>query len=337
MIDKNPLIIEVTRGDMVESRHRVHAAVLDASANAVHAWGDIDQLVYPRSAIKPMQALPFIETGAADAVAASQAELALSCASHNGEAEHVSAVNGWLGRMGLGEADLMCGGHLSIETQTAHAQLRDHEVISRAHNNCSGKHSGFLATAHHLGEPIGGYIDKSHPVQARLVQVLSELGDCDLSHAPDGVDGCGIPVLGMPLSALALAAARMAAPDGLGPARAQAAKRITSAMMACPYMVAGRNRFDTAAMAAGAGAFATKTGAEGVHVGIIGASGLGVALKCEDGAKRAADVAMGGLLKFLGVLDAEAQACLADYLVMPITNAAGKRVGEVRLQKSVLD
>lgn len=331
MIDKNPLTVEVTRGGMVESRHRIHALVCDARGTVVHGWGDTDMSIYPRSAIKPMQALPFVETGAADAVAAGIHEVAFACASHNGEPHHANMANDWLARLGLDPSYLECAGHHSHEDATLRQQLQNGETITNAHNNCSGKHCGFLSTAQHMGESLSGYIARDHPVQERLIRVLSELGDCDLSKGATGIDGCGIPVFGMPLSALALASARMAAPDGLAPDRRLASKRITDAMMAHPFNVAGQNRFDTNLMKAGKGRFATKTGAEGVHVGMCVTSGLGIAVKCEDGAKRATDVAMANILKLVGALDETAASKVAQHLQSPIKNAAGKHAGEIRM------
>ncbi len=331
MIDKNPLTVEVTRGDMVESRHRVHALVCDARGNVVHGWGNLDMSIYPRSAIKPMQALPFIETGAADAIAANPQEIAFACASHNGEPHHTAMANAWLTRIGMKPTDLQCVGHYSHEEKTLHQQLSGGETLSNAHNNCSGKHCGFLSTAHHLGETVNGYSARDHPVQERLIKVLSELGDCDLSTSATGIDGCGIPVVAMPLSALALASARMAAPEGLSTARAAASARITRAMVDHPYNVAGQNRFDTNLMTAGKGRYATKTGAEGVHVGLFLKEGYGVAVKCEDGTKRATDVAMANILELLGGLDDDGRLTVAHHLNTPIKNAAGVVAGEIRL------
>jgi L-asparaginase II len=331
MINKDPIIIEVTRGAMVESRHRIHGVVCDALGHVVHGWGDLDLSIYPRSAIKPMQALPLLETGAADAASASAAEVAFACASHNGENHHVHLTNNWLERLGLDHHKLECIGHISHEVETSYAQLKSGEKITNAYNNCSGKHTGFLSTAHHMGEPLEGYIAKEHPVQERLVGVLSELGGCDLLNIATGIDGCGIPVMAMPLSALALAAARMSCPDGLGGERAIACRRITSAMMAYPYNVAGQNRFDTNIMAAGKGLFATKTGAEGVHLGMFVKSGYGVAIKCEDGAKRATDVAMANIVNLLDGLDEVGQMAVAHHLRTPLNNAAGLPTGEIRM------
>jgi L-asparaginase II len=316
---------------MVESWHRVHGVVCDALGHVVHSWGDTDLSIYPRSAIKPMQALPLLETGAAASVSASEAEIAFACASHNGEHHHVSLANNWLVRLGLDHQNLECTGHISYDINTSYIQVRSGELITNAHNNCSGKHSGFLSTAYHMGEPLEGYIAKDHPVQERLVRVLSELGGCNLSNTATGVDGCGIPVMAMPLSALALAAARMADPNGLEDKRASACRRITSAMIAYPYNVAGQNRFDTNIMNAGKGLFATKTGAEGVHVGMFVNSGYGIAIKCEDGTKRATDVAMANIINLLGGLDEIGQITVANHLRTPLNNAAGLPVGEIRM------
>jgi len=331
MINKNPIIVEVTRGTMLESSHRIHGVICDALGHVVHGWGDLDLSIYPRSAIKPMQALPLLETGAADAASASEAEIAFACASHNGEKHHVNLTNNWLERLDLDHHKLECIGHISHEVETSYAQLQSGEKITNAHNNCSGKHTGFLSTAHHMGEPLEGYIKKDHPVQERLLRIISELGGCNLLNTAKGIDGCGIPVMAMPLSALALAAARMSAPDGLGVERQLACRRIISAMMAYPYNVAGQNRFDTKIMAAGKGLFATKTGAEGVHVGMFVKSGYGVAIKCEDGAKRATDVAMANIINLLGGLDAVGQVAVAHHLRAPLTNAAGLSTGEIRM------
>lgn len=326
-----PFIIEVHRGGLLESRHRGIAAVVDARRNILHAWGDIERQIYPRSAIKPIQALPLIESGAAEAFGLGDSEIALACASHSGEPAHVAAVSVWLARMGLGAADLGCGGHWSTDQETAHDWVRSGEPLSAMNNNCSGKHTGFLATAKHLGEPTAGYIKPDHPVQVRLAAILAEMGDADLSQTARGADGCGIPVLGMPLSAMALAMARMADPSGLGAMRRTAARRIVTSMMAHPYNVAGRNRFDTVAMRAGEGRFATKAGAEAVHAAIIPELGLGVALKIDDGTKRASEVAMANILAFLGVLDPSQPSPMSSFFEAPIINTLNDTVGAVRM------
>ncbi len=327
MSSNNPLTIEVTRGDMVESRHTGACVVVDADGGIVHAWGDQDRIVYPRSSIKPLQTLALIETGTAEAYRITDAELALASASHGATSEHVDGVGAWLKRIGLGPDDLECGGHDPTDLGAAKALVLAGEQPGRIHNNCSGKHTGFLATALHLGEPTKGYMDPGHPVQDRMFDLLSEMGGADLSHAPRGVDGCGIPVLGMPLIAMALAMARMADPKDLSPDRAAAAKRVFQAMTAHPRLVAGPGRFDTLAMEEGmkscGGAFVVKTGAEGMYAGVLPGLGLGIALKIDDGAKRASETAMAAVLDLLGVLELKAET--------PVLNAAGDSVGVVRM------
>ena len=331
MASKNPLTVEVTRGGMVESRHRGAAVVMDAKGNAVHAWGEIERIVYPRSAIKPLQALAVVETGAADAFAVTDAELALASASHCGQPQHMDVVLAWLERIGLGADDLECGAHEPLDPETAKARVRAGESPGPADNNCSGKHAGMLTTAKHLGEETAGYTRPGHPVQQRLRAILTDIGGADLSQAPEGTDGCGIPVFGMPLPAMARAMARMADTGGLEAGRAEAAGRIVAAMMSNPFLVSGRGRFDTIAMEAANGAFAVKTGAEGVHGAILPELRLGGAVKIDDGARRAAQVAMAAILDYLGVLDGEAKVALAGFLETPVLNEKGERVGEIRM------
>lgn len=333
MKSRAPLRVEVTRGDAVESVHRVDAVAVDARGRVVACWGNPDAATYPRSAAKPVQAIPLIETGAAERFQLSDAEVALACASHNGEPGHVTAVEGWLARVGLSAADLECGAHRPIDEGAADALVRRRLKPSALHNNCSGKHAGFLTTAVHRGEPTGGYIKREHAAQRRVLKALAEMTGAALGAAPKGTDGCGIPVIAMPLRALALALARMADPAGLRPARAAACRRIVAAMAANPHMVAGRARFDTDAIAGSAGRFVTKGGAEGVHAAILPALGLGFALKVSDGAKRAASAAMAWALRELGALDANATAALAGYLDCPVLDVAGNRVGSVRVSE----
>ena len=216
----NPVFVEVTRGDMVESRHRGAAAVVDADGSVVHAWGDVEGPVFSRSAIKPLQALPLVETGAAGRFAVSDVEIALACGSHGGAPEHVRPVAAWLERIGLAPGDLECGTHPPTDQEAAGALVRAGEDPSPLHNNCSGKHAGFLTTAVHLGEATAGYVRPDHPVQKRIERVLADLGGVALEGAARGTDGCGIPVIAMPLTAIARAMARLADPRGLAPPRA---------------------------------------------------------------------------------------------------------------------
>ena len=325
-----PVAVEVTRGGAVESRHRASAVVVDAGGKVMRQWGNIDQAVFPRSAIKSIQALPLIETGAAEAYDLGDSEIALACASHGAESFHTETVSAWLARIGLTEADLECGAHLPSHQPSLESLLRGGGSPDQTHNNCSGKHLGFLTTARHLGEPTKGYIGYDHPVQRRVIQVLSEMSGIDLSRAARGADGCGIPTLAIPLTGIATAMARFADPSGLAPERVQATKRIAQAITARPEMVAGTGRFCTALIGESHGLILAKTGAEGVYVAALPALGLGVAVKVDDGAGRASQVAVAAVLRAIGAIDDDLEQALADSLVAPIHNRAGLRTGEVR-------
>ncbi len=326
-----PLIVEIARGDMVESRHAVSFAAVDSAGRRIAWRGEIESPIFARSAVKGLQALPLIESGAADRWAVDEAELALACASHNGEPRHVERVLRWLGRIGLSQADLECGSHMPYHEPSAAALILAQRAASPAHNNCSGKHAGFLATARHLNERVRGYIEPDHPVQRRITRALEEMCGVDLSRAPRGIDGCGIPVMGIPLEKLALGMARLADPDALPPARRAAIERIRGAVAAEPFMVAGTGRFCTEVMEhLGARAF-VKTGAEGVFCAALPEQGVGVALKTADGAGRAAEAVTAHLLESFGLLDERSRKALASRLHPPILNRAGRLVGAIRI------
>lgn len=329
MRETAPNLVEVWRGAMVESRHRGSFAVVDADGRMVEAVGDVERPVYPRSAIKPLQALPLVETGAADALAVRPEELAIACASHGGEPQHVAAVAGWLTRLGLSPDALECGAHPPSHAASARALYAERKEPTALHNNCSGKHTGMLATCRHLKEPTAGYSAIEHPAQQRVIRVLSEMCGVDLLSAPRGIDGCGLPQLGIPLAALARGFARFGAPGSLLATRAEACRRIAAAMRAHPFMLAGSGRFCTRAIEAVGGRALVKTGAEGVYVASVPARGLGIALKIEDGAGRAAEVAMASLLvRYAGLDEAETRA-LQPLCRPPISNVAGRLVGNL--------
>jgi L-asparaginase II len=324
-----PLIVEVSRGDLVESRHTVFFAAVDAAGRTVAAHGPVAGPVYGRSALKGLQALPLLETGAADRYRLKDAEIALACASHNGEPRQVQTVARWLDRIGLGASDLECGSHLPYHEPSAAALIRGGQAPSALHNNCSGKHAGFLSTARHLGEATGGYIGFDHPVQGRVTAALEAMCGLSLARAPRGIDGCGIPVIGIPLEKLAHAMARLADPGKLPEERKAACVRIRKAVAAEPFMVAGTGRFCTQVMERlGHRAF-VKTGAEGVFCLALPDQGLGIAIKAADGAGRAAEIVAAHLLMRFGVIDAEAAAALADLLHPPIRNRADRLVGAI--------
>lgn len=326
----NPVLVEVLRGAVVESRHRGAAAVLDADGTVMARWGDIDQPVFPRSAVKAIQALPLVESGAADAYGFGDREIALACASHSGEPEHVQLAAAMLDKAGLAVDDLECGVHWSFRQDVAVAQARTIDRPTAAHNNCSGKHAGFLCTCRHLDRDHRGYVALGHPAQDAVREAMEAVTGAVHSVDSCGTDGCSIPTYAVPLRSLALGFARLATGAGLGPERGRAARRIFSACMAEPFYVAGTGRADTRMMAAGKGRVFTKTGAEGVFCAAIPELGLGIALKCDDGADRASEVMVATVLALvLGEGDPLAQELRA--MARPaITTRLGFEAGGLR-------
>lgn len=322
-----PVAVEVRRGGRVESRHRVSLVVARPDGSHVLAAGRIDEPVYPRSAIKPLQALPLVETGAADAFGLSNRELALACGSHSGEAGHVATVAAWLERLGLDETDLACGPHPPLSPEAARQLSARGGQPTPLHNNCSGKHAGMLTLALHLGVPTAGYERPEHPVQQRIRALLVELTDPSIEDPPAS-DGCTVPTWPAPLTAWATAAARFASGEGLTPRRAQAALRLIAACRAEPWYVAGTGRACSRLIAALADGI-VKTGAEGVFLGFFPQARLGLALKVEDGATRASEVALVAVLRTLGLLDAAALRDLEDLIERPVLDTRGRRVGEI--------
>ncbi len=330
---KGPVVIEVTRGPMVESRHEGIAAVVKSDGTVVASWGDIDAAVLPRSANKPIQAMAFVESGAIERFGLGNEHIALACASHNGEPRHVETVRAWLSKIGLGESDLECGTHPPRLQTSIEALAREGSLPTPAYNNCSGKHCGFLTTAVQYGEPTKGYITYDHPVQRRLRAVMSDLCGTNADDFPYGIDGCGIPTLATPLRSLAHAMASMAEPSRLSNKHAEAATRIRAAINAEPFMMAGTGRFCTRINAALPGTAQVKTGAEGVFCAMLPTLALGVAIKMFDGAGRAAEVAMATLLGHFGLLRDDQK---DQLLHPPVRNVVGLLVGEMRPAKTWL-
>ncbi len=327
------VVIEVTRGPLVESRHEGIAAVVKPDGKIVASWGDIDSLILPRSSNKPIQAMAFVESGAVERFGLGNEHIALACASHSGEKRHVETVRAWLAKVGLSEADLECGTHAPRLQGTIEELALEGKMATPAFNNCSGKHSGFLTTAVQYGEPTKDYIKYNHPVQRRLREVMTDLCGTDANNFPYGTDGCGIPTLATPLKSLARAMANMAEPSRLSNKHAEAAGRIRAAMNAEPFMVAGTGRFCTRINAALPGVVQIKTGAEGMFCAMLPTRGLGIAIKMWDGAARAAEVAMATLLDHFGVLPGNQR---EEIVHSPVKNVAGLLVGEMRAAKSWL-
>jgi L-asparaginase II len=329
----NPILVEVTRGDIVESVHRGAFAIMDASGALRLALGDIESPVYSRSSLKPMQAMPLVESGAADAFGLSDEEVALACASHSGEPMHTTRIAAWLARIGLGENDLACGAHAARYEPVAEAMIRRGEKPTRLFNNCSGKHTGFLTVARHWDIATKGYERPNHPVQRAVATTLSEL--CDAGELPFGIDGCAAPNFATSLTQFARAAARMAAPDTLEKQRAMAARRIVAATIAHPELVSGTARVCAILMRACNGRAAVKAGAEGFYAGWIPGAGLGIAVKIDDGAGRAAETVVAALLDTLKLLD-ESQPAQA-ILRATVLNTRGDVVGERRPSSALAD
>ncbi len=325
----NPVLVTASRGGAVESRHRGAAALVGADGTVVAAFGDIERPVFPRSALKPLQALPLLETGAADALDLGDRELALACASHNGSAVHLSAVRGWLDRLGLSDGDLICGAQPPSDPQESARLAGGGEQPCRAHNNCSGKHCGFLSVARELGAPAAGYHDHTHPAQQRALGAIESMAGMELDGQARGIDGCGLPAYSLPLGNLALAMARMANPDSLPEARAAAVARLGKAIAAAPEMIAGPGRVATEIIRATRGRVLAKSGAEGVFVAVLRDFGYGLAVKIDDGAARAAEVAIIEMIDRAGALDADARAALAPLARPVLANWAGDAAGSL--------
>jgi L-asparaginase II len=327
--DPGPVLVEAVRAGFVERRHRGAFAVCAPSGEIVAAAGDIDRAFLPRSAVKMIQALPLVESGAARAFGLDARRLALACASHQGSAAHAGLAADWLAAMGLGEPDLMCGVQDPSDGATRRALRAEGLPPSQLHNNCSGKHTGFLCLACHLNAPTADYIAIDHPVQRAVADAYAEVTgqDAPLAWA---VDGCSAPNFAVSARGLAAAMARYARPaEGLSGVRAEAAATLRDAMIAHPFEVAGEGRACTILMRAARGRAAVKTGAEGSYVAILPQAGLGIAVKIDDGSGQAAEIAMTTLLVRFGALDADDPA-IAELLAPRVLNRRGLDVGRIR-------
>ena len=331
----NPVLAEVTRGPKVESVHRAAVCVMDADGKTVLSIGEINAPVFPRSAVKAIQALPLIESGTADALSLGDKELSLACASHNSEDRHIALARGMLKRAGLDEACLECGGHWSSQGFVMRHQATIYDDTPPAIcNNCSGKHIGFVCTAAHRGIDPAGYIKHDHPIQQAINETMQDVTGAQHHKDICGTDGCSIPTYAIPLSAMARGFARMATGHHLSEKRAMAAKRLLNACMSEPFYMAGTGRFCTNLMELGNMRLFAKTGAEGVFCGAIPELGIGIALKCDDGAVRASEAIMAATFAHLLSKDDPLREGLTDLASQPLTNWKGRAVGEIRVQLS---
>jgi L-asparaginase II len=329
-MDANPILVEQTRGDWVENRHRGAFVVVDATGTIIATAGDIDRAIFPRSAIKSMQALAMVTSGAIDKFALTPEQLALSCASHQGEDFHVSGVTDFLSHIGLAPTDLECGAHAPTFGPARDALRARHAEPTALHNNCSGKHSGMLSVARALGVDTHDYVERDHPVQKAVRTAIETVTGTTLSVDRCGRDGCSIPTWAAPLRNFAQGFARMATGEGLPADMAGAAQRIFDAATAHPQLVAGTDHIDTLVMRAFKGRVMQKGGAEGVQCGAIRDKGWGYALKIDDGNMQASQLAIANLLLRFAGPDAEAAEVLHRFAGQKVKNVRKFEVGEMR-------
>lgn len=332
-------LVEVTRGPIVESVHVGALAVVDAAGQIIASVGDPQHITYLRSSSKPLQVLPLLEDGGAEAFDLSQKEVALLCASHSGTDEHFQTVSALQARLGVSETDLLCGIHAPTHEPTAEAMRQRGEAFTPNRHNCSGKHTGFLASTLLHGTSKADYINPQHPIQQMIIKTFAEMIEYPSEKIAIGIDGCSAPVFGVPLYNAALGFARLCDPSSLPEKRAAACRLVTRSMAAYPFMVAGPERFDTLAMELGKGRFICKGGAEGYQaIGILpgalseGSPALGITYKVSDGdlTGRARPVVGIEILRQLGLLTPdEIAGPLAHLAARPVTNWRGFQVGKM--------
>lgn len=319
-------LVEIWRGGLLESVHQGHAVICDAQGQIVDAWGDPGHVTYPRSSAKMIQALPLVETGAARAAGLTTEHLALACASHSAAHIHTDRVRDWLAAMDLEDRAFLCGPQAPRDREAEVEMIRAGQSPCRYHNNCSGKHCGFLSVTRHLGAGPD-YLAIDHPLQVAIKAGFEEVTGAESPCW--GIDGCSAPNHATTVHAMARAMARFASAQDRSDTRSRAMVTLRAAMMSHPELVAGEGRACTRLMRAAGGRAAVKTGAEGFFIAILPGLGMGIALKISDGATRAAECAMAALLVRLSVVEATDPEVRA-YLNPDITNFAGQVTGEMR-------
>jgi len=322
-------LAEIRRGGFLESVHQGIAVVADAEGRILQSWGDPSFVTFPRSSLKPFQAIPLVETGAADAAGLTQEHLALACASHSAEDFQVALVRGWLDRLGLTESALVCGPDMPRSQADQAAIWRAGGDRSRIYHNCSGKHCGFLTLTKHLGAPIASYNDPAHPAQKLYLEAFSELLGEDAATLPRGVDGCGLPAIALPMATMAKGAARWAAAKVASETRRTAIRRLQDAIRAYPDHLSGRGSPTGQIVRATQGRVLLKGGAEGYVVGFVPDQGIGITVKFADGASRGKMGVFAALLGRLGLVDAADS--LAEAVEGEIRDSNGNTVGAVKV------
>lgn len=329
---RNPLVVEVLRGPVVESTHQVMAVIADRRGLVTGSFGNVDYPVMPRSSIKPLQAIPFVESGALEKFSLDDRMIAMACSSHAGEKQHLVVLAEWLQKIGQEESVLHCGADWPRHEKTLHEMLKKSLKASPLIHNCAGKHLGMISTALAAGEDPTGYAEHGHPVQKRIRMILKEASRFEHESAVWGVDGCGIPTYAIPLQALAVAGAMLVG-DSLKDSRRTVVRRILDAMKKYPVLVSGTDEFSSALMEKTGGRVIIKSGAEGVYLGWLPERAQCVALKVADGHRRAAEVAMASVLRALGGLTEAEYLELRRFTMPDILNSRGDRVGEIRLER----
>jgi L-asparaginase II len=321
------LDIVATRGGVTESRHRVHAAVADAGECVIAGARDYVLVTHLRSCAKFFQIMPLLESGGFDQLRWDAEELTLACASHGAEPEHLAIAESMLRDIGLEEGDLACGPHEPLSARGVKALRDSGERPGRLHNNCSGKHAAMLARAHSAGWPTHGYHRDEHPVQRSVLEMIARWSGVPAAKIVRAVDGCGVTVFGLPLECVARAYARLASAVCRGE---EIPRRISDAIRIRPHLFGGSDRFDTILLEETGGRIIAKVGAEGMHCVLVPESGLGMAIKVEDGAQRAQHAAVLRLLQLVGALPESLPPRLADFARRPVRNTRNEVVGEVR-------
>lgn len=324
-ISNKMIQVDVTRGQFIESQHSVVAVVVDENGRTVKEYGDSQLVTSPRSAIKMLQAIPFVASGAADFFKLSDRHICLACASHSGEDDHLSLAENWMDAIRAEENWFRCGGHMPGNDKTMQTWIRLGKVPTPKVNNCSGKHLGMMTTALFKKEEPQGYYKYEHPRQVEIRKILSEVTLCDHNQAKWGVDGCGIPTYAIPLKNMAVGMSYLLKPNKASTDLQNSCKRIMSAIKENPFYIGGSDDFVSSTIERTRGRALIKVGAEGVYCGVLPEKGLAFALKTLDGAFRAADAATAWLLQSLGEKEA-----VSDNI---IKNWRGETVGEVRIRQ----
>ncbi|MFT5112157.1 MAG: L-asparaginase II [Parasphingorhabdus sp.] len=330
---QNPILVDVWRGDLIESRHRGSICVVNQMGETIFSSGNIEKPVYARSSMKLIQALPLLDSGAAAELKLSTEQICLACSSHTGETIHTEAVGQWLSSLGMAESNLECGIHDPNDFLANKKLLASGQSASQLHNNCSGKHTGFLSLANHQGFDAEGYIHVDHPLQKMITNAIAEECQVELDEQKAALDGCSIPLFAVPLKNVARAYARFTI-TGSG-RREKSRQKILQSICKHPLLIAGNGRFCSRIIGLSDHSVVTKTGAEGYYIAVLRDQRLGIAIKIEDGEKRASEVAMATLLRHFSTNERFVELLSIDERVVQY-NAAGRMIGSIQPSQHLL-